>query len=75
MLYCLLALTVIRVASIVVGFARSPMSMRDQLLVGALGPRGTTSIVFGLLAFNSLPDGPVSDSYPQSPCCACSAAY
>ncbi|TWS22884.1 sodium:proton exchanger [Tsukamurella sputi] len=60
-LYCVLALTVIRVLSILIGLAGSSMSVREQLLVGALGPRGTTSIVFGLLAFNSLPDGPISE--------------
>ena len=31
-------------------------------MVGALGPRGTTSIVFGLLAFNALPDGRYADT-------------
>nr|WP_308252552.1 cation:proton antiporter [Rhodococcus qingshengii] len=60
-LYCLLALTAIRMLAIVVGLAGSSMSLRDRLLVGALGPRGTTSIVFGLLAFNSLPDGPAAE--------------
>lgn len=60
-LYCLLALTAIRVSSILIGLAGSSMSVRERLLVGALGPRGTTSIVFGLLAFNSLPDGSVSE--------------
>jgi hypothetical protein len=34
------------------------MSGRERVLVGALGPRGTTTIVFGLLAFNRLPEGP-----------------
>lgn len=35
----------------------SPTSLRERLTIGAIGPRGTTSIVFGLLAFNALPDG------------------
>ncbi|GHF73419.1 hypothetical protein GCM10018790_58970 [Kitasatospora xanthocidica] len=34
-----------------------PLSLLAMVLLGALGPRGTTSIVFGLLAFNGLPDG------------------
>ena len=29
---------------------------KERLLIALLGPRGTTSIVFGLLAFNELAD-------------------
>ncbi|MFE7767314.1 hypothetical protein [Streptomyces sp. NPDC057438] len=38
-------------------------------MVGALGPRGTTSIVFGLLAFNALSDGRYADTalYAMTP--------
>ena len=32
----------------------SSFAWRERLLVGWLGPRGTASIVFGLLAFNVL---------------------
>lgn len=56
-LLCVAALTVIRVVPILLAFLGSRFSWRERLLVGALGPRGTTSIVFGLLAFNALPDG------------------
>jgi len=37
-------------------------SWHDRLLIGWLGPRGTTSIVFGLLAFNALADHEQADS-------------
>jgi len=43
-------------------FLGSTFTWRERLMVGALGPRGTTSIVFGLLAFNALPDGPYADT-------------
>ncbi|MFJ7496124.1 cation:proton antiporter [Streptomyces sp. NPDC097727] len=51
------ALTVVRILPILLAFLGSGFSWRDRLMIGALGPRGTTSIVFGLLAFNGLPDG------------------
>ncbi|MEU2234079.1 cation:proton antiporter [Streptomyces vietnamensis] len=54
---CIAALTVLRVVPILLAFLGSRFSWRERLMVGALGPRGTTSIVFGLLAFNALPDG------------------
>jgi NhaP-type Na+/H+ or K+/H+ antiporter len=53
-LYCLLALTIVRIAPVLVAMVRSHFSYRDRLLIAWLGPRGTTSIVFGLLAFNRL---------------------
>ncbi|CDP88364.1 MULTISPECIES: cation:proton antiporter [Mycolicibacterium] len=52
--FCLLALTVVRILPVLVAMLGSPVSWRERLLVGWLGPRGTTSIVFGLLAFNAL---------------------
>ena len=42
--------------------AGSALSHRERLQVGILGPRGTTSVVFGLLAFNRLPEGPAADT-------------
>lgn len=59
---CVAALTVVRVLPILLAFLGSTFSWRERLMVGALGPRGTTSIVFGLLAFNALPDGPYADT-------------
>jgi len=42
--------------------AGSKFPARERLLAGALGPRGTTTIVFGLLAFNRLPEGGTADT-------------
>ncbi|MFF4186245.1 cation:proton antiporter [Streptomyces sp. NPDC001691] len=61
-LLCMAALTVVRVLPIAVAFLGSRFSWRERLMVGALGPRGTTSIVFGLLAFNVLPLGSYADT-------------
>jgi NhaP-type Na+/H+ or K+/H+ antiporter len=60
--FCALALTVVRVGPVLLSLIGSRFSGRERLLVGALGPRGTTSIVFGLLAFNRLPEGPTADT-------------
>lgn len=54
--FCLLALTVVRMVPVLIAMLGSPFSWRERALVGWLGPRGTTSIVFGLLAFNVLSD-------------------
>ncbi|WP_063752928.1 cation:proton antiporter [Streptomyces sp. NRRL S-350] len=54
---CAAALTVLRIVPVLLSLLGSRLSRRERLMVGALGPRGTTSIVFGLLAFNALPDG------------------
>ncbi|MFF3111203.1 cation:proton antiporter [Kitasatospora sp. NPDC057904] len=54
------ALTVVRIVPVLLAFLGSKFSWRERLMVGALGPRGTTSIVFGLLAFNGLPEGPLA---------------
>ncbi|MER6383625.1 cation:proton antiporter [Streptomyces sp. NPDC001250] len=59
---CVAALTVVRILPIMLAFLGSTFTWRERLMVGALGPRGTTSIVFGLLAFNALPDGPYADT-------------
>lgn len=53
-LFCLLALTVVRVLPALIAMLGSRFSWSERLLLGWLGPRGTTSIVFGLLAFNVL---------------------
>ncbi|MFF0740303.1 cation:proton antiporter [Streptomyces sp. NPDC004111] len=62
LLLCGAALTVVRILPILFAFLGSGFSWRERLLVGVLGPRGTTSIVFGLLAFNALPDGEYADT-------------
>ncbi|WP_318307046.1 cation:proton antiporter domain-containing protein [Amycolatopsis solani] len=55
--FCLAALTVLRIGPVLLSLLRTDLSGRDRFLVGALGPRGTTSIVFGLLALNGLATG------------------
>lgn len=54
LVFCLLALTLVRILPILAVLIGSDFAWRERLLVGWLGPRGTTSIVFGLLAFNVL---------------------
>ncbi|MEV4049877.1 cation:proton antiporter [Amycolatopsis sp. NPDC049688] len=61
-LFCAAVLTVVRVVPVLLSLAGSKLAGRERLLVGALGPRGTTTIVFGLLAFNKLPEGPAADT-------------
>lgn len=56
----LAALTVLRIVPVYLALMRTDIGPRDRLLLGVLGPRGTASIVFGLLAFNEL-DGMVAD--------------
>ncbi|OLM01251.1 Na+/H+ antiporter [Pseudonocardia sp. Ae406_Ps2] len=50
-------LTVLRIVPVLLALIGTDLSGRERLLAGLLGPRGTTTIVFGLLAFNGLPDG------------------
>ncbi|MCV7176238.1 cation:proton antiporter [Mycolicibacterium sphagni] len=52
--YTVLAVGVVRLIPVLLGLLGSRLDWRERLLVGWLGPRGTTSIVFGLLAFNVL---------------------
>ncbi|SER86272.1 MULTISPECIES: cation:proton antiporter [Lentzea] len=62
LLFCAAVLTVVRLGPVLLALTGSRMRRRERLLVGALGPRGTTTIVFGLLAFNRLPEGPAADT-------------
>ncbi|MGV9802671.1 cation:proton antiporter domain-containing protein [Mycobacterium sp. NPDC003449] len=52
--FCVLALTLVRIVPVLLAMMGSRLAWRERLLLGWLGPRGTTSIVFGLLAFNDL---------------------
>ncbi|TCO54309.1 cation:proton antiporter [Actinocrispum wychmicini] len=61
-LFCAAALTLVRLVPVLVALLGSRLSQRERLLVGVLGPRGTTTIVFGLLAFNRLPEGSAADT-------------
>ncbi|MET0474956.1 MAG: cation:proton antiporter [Mycobacterium sp.] len=54
--FCLLALTVVRMLPTLLALLGSRFTWAERVLLGWLGPRGTTSIVFGLLAFNVLTD-------------------
>ncbi|MFB9774845.1 cation:proton antiporter [Brevibacterium otitidis] len=56
LLLVLLALTVIRIVPVLLGLLGSQLAGRERVLIALLGPRGTASVVFGLLAFNALPD-------------------
>lgn len=53
-LFGLLALTLLRMLPIYLAFLGSRLPFREQTALGYLGPRGTSTIVFGLLAFNAL---------------------
>ncbi|GAA2688011.1 MULTISPECIES: cation:proton antiporter [Actinosynnema] len=61
-LLCAAVLTVVRLVPVLISLLGTGLSVRERVLVGALGPRGTTTVVFGLLAFNRLPDGEVAGS-------------
>jgi NhaP-type Na+/H+ or K+/H+ antiporter len=52
--FCLLALTLVRMLPVALAMIRSRFSWSERFLLGWLGPRGASSIVFGLLAFNLL---------------------
>lgn len=56
LLFAVLALTLLRIIPVYLSLMRSSVGRGDRLLIGALGPRGTASIVFGLLAYNALPE-------------------
>lgn len=55
-LLALLALTLIRMLPVYLSLLGSSVRREDRMLIGALGPRGTATIVFGLLAYNALPE-------------------
>lgn len=55
-LFALLALTVLRIAPVYLAFLGSSVPFREQTALGFAAPRGTSSIVFGLLAFNTMRD-------------------
>ncbi|MGW4214375.1 cation:proton antiporter [Lentzea sp. NPDC004789] len=61
-LFCAAVLTAVRLVPVLLAFAGSRLTGRERVLVGALGPRGTTTIVFGLLAFNKLPEGDAANT-------------
>jgi NhaP-type Na+/H+ or K+/H+ antiporter len=61
-LLTILSLTVLRLGPVLVAMTRARFDWRERMQLGLLGPRGTTTIVFGLLAFNGLPEGALADT-------------
>ncbi|MEY9930583.1 NhaP-type Na+/H+ or K+/H+ antiporter [Catenulispora sp. GP43] len=55
-LYSVLALTLMRMVPVYLAMLGTGATFLDRTLLGLVGPRGTTSIVFGLLAYNAVRD-------------------
>lgn len=53
-LYGLLALTLLRSIPVQLSMLGSGLHFRERSALGFMGPRGTSTIVFGLLAFNAI---------------------
>lgn len=49
-------LTLGRIGPVLVSLIGSSVSWRDRTFMAVMGPRGAASIVFGLIAFNALPE-------------------
>ncbi|MEV4947075.1 cation:proton antiporter [Streptomyces sp. NPDC053755] len=49
-LYALLAVTLVRMVPVILALIGTDLSLGDRLFLGWMGPRGVTSVVFGLLA-------------------------
>ena len=52
--FAVLALTLLRLVPVYFAFLGSGVSIHEQTILSVLGPRGTSSIVFGLLAYNAM---------------------
>ena len=52
--FCLLALTLVRMLPVLLAMLGSKFTFPERVLLGWLGPRGAAVIVFGLLAYNVL---------------------
>ena len=57
-IFGLLALTLLRMVPVALSLIGTDLNWRERTLIGMLGPRGTASIVFGLLAYNALDGQP-----------------
>ncbi|MFJ3582002.1 cation:proton antiporter [Streptomyces sp. NPDC090127] len=53
--YAVLAVTLVRVVPVMLVLIGTDFSLTDRLFLGWMGPRGVTSVVFGLLAALELP--------------------
>ncbi|MGW1136037.1 cation:proton antiporter domain-containing protein [Streptomyces zhihengii] len=49
-LYALLAVSLVRIVPVMLALIGTDLSLTDRLFLGWMGPRGVTSVVFGLLA-------------------------
>lgn len=56
LLLAALALTVIRMGPVLLSLLGTALPGHERLLIATLCPRGTASVVFGLLAFNAIDD-------------------
>lgn len=56
LLLAALAVTVIRMGPVLLSLLGTALPGRERLLIATLCPRGTASVVFGLLAFNAIDD-------------------
>lgn len=54
-LFALVVLTLARMLPVYLSLLGSSVTRKDRAFIGVLGPRGTATIVFGLLAYNALP--------------------
>ncbi|MGW6415764.1 cation:proton antiporter [Streptomyces sp. NPDC055055] len=54
-LYAVLAVTVVRLLPVMLSLLGTDLSPSDRLFLGLMGPRGVTTVVFGLLAAIHLP--------------------
>ncbi len=55
--FAVLALTVLRMVPVALALAGSGLSGTTVAFIGWFGPRGLASIVFGIIAFDDLPEG------------------
>ncbi|ALG84069.1 cation:proton antiporter [Gordonia phthalatica] len=60
--FAILAVTVLRFVPVWLSLVRSRYTRRERILIAGLGPRGTASIVFGLLAWTKLAGDDVDDA-------------
>ncbi|CAM5582606.1 sodium/hydrogen exchanger [Streptomyces narbonensis] len=54
-LYAVLAVTLVRLVPVMLALIGTELSLSDRLFLGWMGPRGATTVVFGLLAAIELP--------------------
>lgn len=61
LLFVAAGLTVVRMVPEAIAMIGSGLPYRETLALGWLRPRGTSTIVFALIAYNTLPEGQVAD--------------